>query len=112
MHAYSILNLSTGTQILEHEETTQLSPSTTRTISTYESRRRLGSGQRSLDTVRISSNYDESGLKMLSPRAMSTSSDISEDYFVLNEEMYIACAMVNESLYDNHVDKKKVVRIN
>jgi hypothetical protein len=30
--------------------------------------------------------------------------------FELNEEMYISCVLVNESLYDNNVDKKKVVK--
>ena len=29
--------------------------------------------------------------------------------FELDEEMYIACAIVNESLYDKNADKKKVV---
>jgi hypothetical protein len=31
--------------------------------------------------------------------------------FELDEEMYIACAIVNESLYDKNADKKKVVNI-
>lgn len=29
--------------------------------------------------------------------------------FELDEEMYIACAILNESLYDTHADKRKVV---
>ncbi len=32
--------------------------------------------------------------------------------FELGEEMYIACAIVNESLYDKNADKKKVVSLN
>jgi hypothetical protein len=32
--------------------------------------------------------------------------------FELDEEMYIACAIVNESLYDTNADKKKVVKMN
>lgn len=31
--------------------------------------------------------------------------------FELNEEMYVACVIVNESLYDNNVDRKKAVII-
>jgi hypothetical protein len=31
--------------------------------------------------------------------------------FELDEEMYIACAIVNESLYDKNADKKKVVNM-
>jgi len=30
--------------------------------------------------------------------------------FELGEEMYIACAIINESLYDINADKKKVVK--
>jgi hypothetical protein len=30
--------------------------------------------------------------------------------FELDEELYIACAIINESLYDTNADKKKVVR--
>jgi hypothetical protein len=30
--------------------------------------------------------------------------------FELDEEIYIACAIINESLYDNIADKKKVVK--
>jgi len=32
-----------------------------------------------------------------------------ENRFELDEEMYIACAILNESLYDKNADKKKVV---
>ena len=34
----------------------------------------------------------------------------SMNRFELDEEMYIACAIINESLYDNNADKKKVVK--
>ncbi len=30
--------------------------------------------------------------------------------FELGEELYIACAIINESLYDINADKKKVVK--
>jgi hypothetical protein len=84
MHAYSILNLSIGTQILEHEETTQLSPSTIRKVTAYESRRRFdlsGNSSRSTsELVNTSSSYDESGWKVLSPESMSTSSDTGDGY--------------------------------
>ncbi|UJR14743.1 hypothetical protein I4U23_001734 [Adineta vaga] len=115
---------NTGSQISHHEEATQLSPSIVRTSTLYETRRRIGSGQ--LDNqacsardvltndpnieekyeVLISSNYDESGLKILSPQSLIVSSDTT-DGFELNEEIYIACVIVNESLYDNNVDRKK-----
>jgi hypothetical protein len=80
MHAYSILNRSTGTQILKHEETTQLSPSTVHKVSTYESRRNLGSGQRTYSPHSTYEVIGESGLKILSPKTMSASSDIGEGY--------------------------------
>lgn len=75
--------------------------------------------------VTIASTYDESGLKILSPKSPN-----HDEYvrlkpfwkkkkffsfhlrFELDEEMYIACAILNESLYDTHADKRKVVSIN
>ncbi|CAF0777396.1 unnamed protein product [Adineta steineri] len=119
---------NTGTQIYQHEETTQLSPSLIHTSTVYEKRRKIGSEQTDINSrlkqqdmpfddneqnieekyeVTISTNYDESGLKALSPKPMMISSDTNEG-FILNEEMYIACVVVNESLYDNTVDRKKV----
>lgn len=78
--------------------------------------------------VTLSSNYDESGLQVLSPQPLNERSKSSERYvadhsplmcshytlfsfrFELSEEMYIACVIVNESLYDNTADTKKAVR--
>jgi len=134
-----------GTQIYQHKETIQLSPSTVREATIYETRRRIGSEQFGISPrsnrdmtkneqhieekyeVTISANYDEFGLKPLPSKSMKKQSATSEGYiikfsdkkkqmyffvnrFELNEEMYIACVLVNESLYDNNVDKKKVVK--
>ena len=38
--------------------------------------------------------------------------DFTDEGFELDEEMYIACAIINESLYDKNADKKKVVGFN
>ena len=77
------------------------------------------------------STYDQSGSKLLSTATMTTTSaaatsdealvhipfdlwisaTIYLSRFELDEEMYIACAIVNESLYDKNADKKKMVRI-
>ncbi|CAF1460677.1 unnamed protein product [Adineta steineri] len=54
------------------------------------------------------SSYDESGLKIISSEPMTTTTTITGEGFELDEEMYIACAIVNESLYDKNADKKKV----
>ncbi|CAF1141644.1 unnamed protein product, partial [Rotaria sordida] len=126
----------TGTHIHQHEEITQLSPSTTRKTTTYESRRILGSGQPTMSVgtysssispytirdmtsneqqqqleenyeVTLSSNYDESGLRIFTSKPMTISSDIGEE-FELDEELFIACAILNESLFDSNADKKKV----
>ncbi|CAF1279168.1 unnamed protein product [Rotaria sp. Silwood1] len=130
-------NVNLGTQIREHEEVTQLSPSTVRKTTMYEAHRTLGSGQPALGVTSTGfrifptvssthtkqeatneqnveekyevtlSSYDESGLRMLSSEPMRLTSTMEEE-FKLDEEMYIACAIVNESLYDKNADKKKV----
>jgi hypothetical protein len=108
MLAYNIHNLSIGIQ------TIQLSPTTVRTTTMYETRRKLDQlSQNQIEEkyeVILSSDYDESGLKILSSKPMIGTE--SEAYFELDEEVYIACAIVNESLYDNNADKKKVVKYN
>ncbi|CAF3330091.1 unnamed protein product [Rotaria socialis] len=123
-----------GTQIHQHEETTRLSPSTIHKTTTYESRRILGSGvppiglrtfisaisprssrdmtnsEPSIEEnyeVTLSSTYDESGLRVFSSKPLAISSETDEE-FQIDEELYIACAIVNESLYDINADKKKV----
>ncbi|CAF1281668.1 unnamed protein product [Rotaria sordida] len=130
-------NVNLGTQIREHEEITQLSPSTVRKTAMYEAHRTLGAGQpvlggtstgfrtfpsatstqtrqRTADEQDIEekyevtvSSYDESGLRIISSEPTIKTSTIDEE-FKLDEEMYIACAIVNESLYDKNADKKKV----
>ncbi|UJR31990.1 hypothetical protein I4U23_019461 [Adineta vaga] len=131
-------NVSNGLQIREHEETTQLSPTVVRKTTVYESHRTLGTGQpvlgvtstgfRTFPTVHTESQqtpdtvdeqqieenyevtvstYDESGMKILSSEPMNSGTATGEG-FELDEEMYIACAIVNESLYDKNADKKKV----
>ncbi|CAF2768137.1 unnamed protein product [Rotaria sp. Silwood2] len=124
----------TGTHIQQHEEITQLSPSIIRKTTTFESRRILGSGEPSIKIgtysssitpysnrdaasneqqfeenyeVTLSSAYDESGLRIFASKPMTISSDTGEE-FELDEELYIACAIVNESLFDTNADKKKV----
>ncbi|CAF0880180.1 unnamed protein product [Adineta ricciae] len=130
--------IASGTQIREHEEITQLSPSKVCKTTVYESHRTLGTGQPALgvtstgfrtfpsvhtdsqqttdpaDEQQIEENYevtvstyDESGVKILSSDPMMDPSTTGEG-FELDEEMYIACAIVNESLYDKNADKKKV----
>ncbi|CAF3102541.1 unnamed protein product [Rotaria socialis] len=142
-HSGESSHANLGTQIREHEEVTQVSPSIVRKTTTYEAHRTLGTGQpvisatstgfRTFPTVSgvtssssshakqettdeqdveekyevTLSTYDESGLRILSAEPMSTISIMNEE-FKLDEEMYIACAIVNESLYDKNADKKKV----
>lgn len=154
-----------GTQIREHEETVQVSPSTVHKTTIYEAQRTIGAGQpvlsatstgfRTISPVHSSqiqtdvkedaaaeqhveekyevtlSTYDQSGSKLLSTAMMTTTSAASTSdegsvrilfaprisatidlsRFELDEEMYIACAIVNESLYDKNADKKKMVRL-
>ncbi|CAF2854707.1 unnamed protein product [Rotaria sp. Silwood2] len=136
-HSGESSNVNLGTQIREHEELTQLSPSTVRKTTIYEAHRTLGTGQPVLSATSTGfrtfpsvssthtkqartdeqeieekyevtlSSYDESGLRILSSEPMTTTSIMDEE-FKLDEEMYIACAIVNESLYDKNADKKKV----
>ncbi|CAF4634046.1 unnamed protein product, partial [Rotaria sp. Silwood2] len=137
IHLSESSNVNLGTQIREHEELTQLSPSTVRKTTIYEAHRTLGTGQPVLSATSTGfrtfpsvssthtkqartdeqeieekyevtlSSYDESGLRILSSEPMTTTSIMDEE-FKLDEEMYIACAIVNESLYDKNADKKKV----
>lgn len=77
--------------------------------------------------VTLSAN-DDSGMKVLTSEPTTTALGADGEYvccgrrltrtsislslfhrFELDEEMYIACAIVNESLYDKNADKKKVV---
>ncbi|CAF1136886.1 unnamed protein product [Rotaria sp. Silwood1] len=126
--------IGTGTQIHQHEEITQLSPSTIRKTTTFESRRKLDideptitidtyassiiphtnrditSNEQQLEEnyeVTLLSNFDESGLRIFTSKPMTISSN-TDDEFELDEELYIACAIVNESLFDINADKKKV----
>ncbi|CAF1614470.1 unnamed protein product, partial [Adineta ricciae] len=110
--------------IHQEETTTRFSPSVVCTSTLYETRRRVGSGhsdthgRSSRDPllneplveekyeVTVSSKYDESGLKAISSQPLIAPTNASER-FELNEEIYIACVVVNESLYDSHVDRKK-----
>lgn len=97
MHAYSFLSHNVGAQISRHEEATPFSPSLVRTSTVYETRRRIGASPldnqarstRNLTTnepkieekyeVIVSSKYDESGLKILSPQSLIASSSSSSD---------------------------------
>ena len=145
---YNILSHSIESQATHQEETTtRFSPSVVCTSTLYETRRRVGSGhsdthgRSSRDPllneplveekyeVTVSSKYDESGLKAISPQLLIAATNANERYlivlkfrlkkitfchfvrFELNEEIYVACVVVNESLYDSHVDRKKAVRL-
>lgn len=112
---------STNTQFEE------ITPSTVRKTTIYETRRKLGQPTTHITDeereekyeVIVSSMYDESGLKILSPKSTSGDEYVYENFsmierllpcrFELDEEMYIACAILNESLYDTNADRKKVV---
>lgn len=78
--------------------------------------------------VTLSSTYDESGLRVFTSKPLAMSPDTNDEYviwlrwnliylnfylhrFQIDEELYIACAILNESLFDINADKKKVVMI-
>jgi hypothetical protein len=94
-------NLSSdGKQIYQHKETSQLSPSTVREATNYETRRRIGSEQFGISPrstrdmtkneqhieekyeVTISANYDEFGLKPLPSKSMKKLSATSDGYVI------------------------------
>lgn len=86
----------------------ELTPSKIRKTTIYETRRKIDQPKvEEQYEVTISSNYDESGLKILSPKSSIHVDD--QEYFELDEELYIACAILNESLYDSTANKKKLV---
>ena len=93
------------------------------TSSPHSSRERLNEHEVDEKYEVTVSTYDESGLKILSPnptapgmtdRYAPCTADSLNDRCVhcryeLDREMYAACAIVNESLYDANADRKKVV---
>lgn len=84
------LSVSTGTQIHEHEETVQISPSTVRKTTVYEYHRTLGAGQPLLSAT-------STGVRVHSPMQTETNKEESSDDALVEEKYEVTLSAIQSS---------------